>query len=88
MTGVIYMIGDKEKHQVEVDYSKWTGNVRLLFDGKEITEASKFLGGQKKLEFEIGNLEKHKVELTIATYGNKFELRVDGKTEVAGGLSV
>jgi len=88
MTGAIYEIGDREKHRLEVDYSRWTGNIKLLLDGRELTDSHKYRGGEKKLEFEIGNMEKHKVELNVAKYGNKFELRVDGKTEVAGGLSV
>jgi hypothetical protein len=87
MTGVTYEIGDKEKHVLEVDQSKWSGKIKLLLDGREITDARSFRGG-KKLEFEIGNVEKHRVQLDVASYGNKFELRVDGKTEVAGGLSV
>lgn len=88
MTGVTYKIGDKEKHLLEVDYSKWTGKIKLLLDGRELTDAQRFRGGEKMLEFEIGNVEKHKVELNVATYGNNFELRIDGKVEVTGGLSV
>ena len=88
MTGKRYEIGEKEKHLLEVDYSKWTGKVKLLLDGKELTEAQKFLGGRKSLEFEIGSLEKHKIVLNVAPQGNMFEVRVDGKTEMAGGLSV
>jgi hypothetical protein len=87
MPGVTYEIGKAEKHLLEVDYSKWTGKIRLVLDGRELTDAQKFLGGKKKLEFEIGNAEKHKVELDVATYGNQFELRIDGKAKVAGGLS-
>lgn len=79
MTSARFELGQKEKHTVEVDYSALTGRIKVLVDGKELTDAHHFWLGAKKYNFEVGDAEKHKAELRLATYGHKVELVVDGK---------
>ena len=74
-----FYIGDKEKHEIYVFYSIWTGKLRVDIDGRRVSDTW-ILGTTKTLNFTVGETEIHEVMIKISgVFAPCIELYVDGK---------
>ena len=67
-------VGASEKHSVRLDYSNWSGKVRVSVDGKVVGSKRIWGGGAEGLEFEVGEKEVHSLRLMNINYGLLFGL--------------
>jgi len=83
-----FVVGDKEKHEVEVDTGRsWFFQTRpfaITIDGKAVVKKLKWVKLTDKYRATIRNREKHELEITVrypslAWRGPVVEAFVDGK---------
>ena len=72
-----FEVGESEKHEVLVQSSYWTGQIKIDVDGKRAID-SYTLGFPKTLDLEIGENEKHQVKIEVSE-NNSFGFYIDGK---------
>ncbi len=72
-----FNVGESEKHEILVQSSYWTGQVKVDVDKKRIID-SYTLGFPKTLTFEVGENEKHEIKLDIYE-NNAFGYYIDDK---------
>ena len=81
-----FEVGEKEKHTVIAEYSKWTGKMEISVDAKNIISknvACEFK--QPYFKFDVGSKEKHKVEVLLkGLVLTSFEVLIDGKIKNTG----
>ena len=74
-----FIIGDKEKHEIDVSYSVWTGQLKVEVDGKRVAKDTVW-GTKRDLSFTIGDEETHELQIKISgVVSGRIELYVDGK---------
>lgn len=73
-----FEVGDAEKHQVNVNFSKLMKRVRVEVDGQSVVDEPNFSPSVKKYEFDVGDVEKHKVEVSEGLF-SPLKVVVDGK---------
>jgi hypothetical protein len=80
LTSAAFSIGENERHVLKVDYSWWTGRIKVSLDSSELTESRYTLVDPKIRVFEVGEAEKHKVRIVdVGFYGHKYEILIDDK---------
>jgi hypothetical protein len=77
MPNARFTVGENEKHEIYLQSSFWTGNIKVDVDGKRVVDGYN-IGLTKTVTFPIGEKEKHEVMIKM-TPTNSFELYVDGK---------
>jgi hypothetical protein len=70
-------VGESEKHEVLVQSSYWTGQIKVDVDGKRAIDTYT-LGFPKTLDLEVGENEKHQVKIEVSENG-AFGFYIDGK---------
>jgi len=55
-----FHVGEKEKHEIYVSYSNWTGKLKVDIDGKRVSDTHA-IGLTKTLNFKVGDKEVHEV---------------------------
>jgi hypothetical protein len=79
-----FTVGEKEKHQVEVDVSYWTGKERIYVDGKLVVDKTHW-GFSSDHKFQVGDAEKHEVEVKASgLFTPKIKVFVDSKLYTTG----
>ncbi len=73
-----FMVGESEKHSVNVNWSKLMKHVRIEVDGEPVVNEPNFSPAVKKYAFEVGETEKHKVEVSAGML-SPLEVIIDGK---------
>ena len=58
-------VGESEKHEVLVQSSYWTGQIKVDVDGKRAID-SYTLGFPKTLDLDIGENEKHQIKIEVS----------------------
>jgi hypothetical protein len=73
------VVGEKEKHSVELDTAGWKGSKKLYIDGELKSESVDF-GPMGTVGFTVGDAEKHEVEMRVSFgfRGPSLEVFVDG----------
>jgi hypothetical protein len=73
------IVGEREKHSVELDTSGWKGGKKLYIDGELKSESVDF-SPMGAIRFTVGDAEKHVVEMKVSfgLRGPSFEVFVDG----------
>ena len=74
-----FEVGEMEKHNVYVNWSKFMKRVRVEVDSKVIVDEPNFSPAVKKYAFDVGESEKHRVEVSAGLF-SPFKVVVDGKT--------
>jgi len=74
------MIGDKEKHEIEVEQS-WLGKRKVIIDGDDIIDKREVTSLSETARFAVGEEEKHEVRVKFCRgiSGLKIDIYVDGK---------
>ena len=77
-----FEVGDKEKHDVRVRWSLWSGEEVYMVDGEEVMRMRSFdFAGVRQLE--LGREEKHQVEIRFRTLPfNMVSVYVDGQRRI------
>ncbi|MCJ7770304.1 hypothetical protein MUP37_01870 [Candidatus Bathyarchaeota archaeon] len=70
-------VGESEKHEVLVQSSYLTGQIKVDVDGKRAID-SYTLGFPKTLDLDIGENEKHQIKIEVSE-NNAFGFYIDGK---------
>jgi hypothetical protein len=70
-------VGESEKHEVLVQSSYWTGQIKVDVDGKRAID-SYTLGFPKTLDLDIGENERHQIKIEVSE-NNAFGFYIDGK---------
>lgn len=74
-----FFIGEREKHEIYVSYSTWTGQLKVDIDGKRVSDTW-ILGITKELNFTVGETEVHEVMIKVSgIFVPRIELYVDGR---------
>jgi len=73
-----FEVGDAEKHQVKVNFSKLMKQVHIEVDGQMVINEPNFSPAVKKYEFDVGESEKHRVEISEGLF-SPLKVVVDGK---------
>ncbi|MEM1624964.1 MAG: hypothetical protein QW794_06200 [Thermosphaera sp.] len=74
-----FYVGEKEKHEIYVFYSMWTGKLKVDIDGKRVSDTWHW-GITKILNFKIGDAEVHEIMIKVSgIFTPHIELYVDGK---------
>ncbi len=73
-------IGDKEKHEIEVEQS-WLGKRKVIIDGDDIIDKRQITSLSETMRFGVGEEEKHdmRVRFSRGISGLKIELYGNGK---------
>jgi len=75
------IIGNKEKHVLEIEASKFEG-LKATVDGNAIFKSDTNLESAKSIKFKIGRNEQHFIEIKVDYNENpNVELKVDGIKE-------
>ncbi len=78
MTKLTLPVGKDEKHNIDVDVSKF-GATRIHVDGKPVSTFN-MPGRMKVVKFSIGDEEMHEVEVRVhGLLLHRIEVLVDGK---------
>ncbi len=72
-----FNVGESEKHEVLVQSSYWTGQIKVDVDGKRVID-SYTLGFPKILDLEIGESEKHQIKIEVSE-NSAFGYYIDGQ---------
>jgi len=59
-----YTIGNKEKHEMEVDFIRWMRKLKVNVDGAEAEKWDSLLNGDI-VSLNVGKDEKHKVDIKV-----------------------
>jgi len=79
----IFVIGEKEKHQIEVDRSEFSfGKVTVRIDGKGVLE-KRITAKGSICELEVGKSEKHNLELKLEGLFQGIKFYVDGRPHLS-----
>jgi len=73
------IIGNKEKHVLEIEASKFEG-LKATVDGNTIFKSDAISESAKSIKFKVGRSEQHFIEIKV-DYSNEFynaEIKVDG----------
>ena len=74
-----FSFGEEEKHEIQVSYSLWTGQLKVKIDEKRVT-GTWHLGITKVLNYKIGDKEVHEVMVKISgIFVPSIEVYVNGK---------
>jgi len=80
VTKANWVIGETERHMIEVSASVWSGKVMIRVDGRDITSTYQIGVSNKSYKFTVGEKERHDVEIRVGGLVNaNFTLFVDGK---------
>jgi len=73
------IIGNKEKHMLEIEASKFEG-LRATVDGNAIFKSDAISESAKSIKFKVGRNEQHFVEIKVDYYNDSsnVEIKVDG----------
>ncbi len=72
-----YRIGKEEKHEMEIDFTRWLRKLKVKIDGVEAEKWDSLLNGDI-VGFEAGNNEKHRVDFKIGgTFVPRLSIYVD-----------
>jgi len=75
------IIGNKEKHVLEIEASKFEG-LKAIVDGNTIFESDAISESAKSIKFKVGRSEQHFIEIKVDYNKNpNVELKVDGIKE-------
>jgi hypothetical protein len=75
-----FEIGENEKHIIEVSASVWTGQVKIVVDGRTMAKTHQIGLSDASYRFPVGENEKHDVEVIVGgIVAARAELLVDGK---------
>ena len=74
------MVGETEKHEVEVEQG-WLGRRKVMVDGDDIIDKWEITSFSKTMRLSMGEEEKHdlRVKFSRGLGGLKIDLYVDGK---------
>jgi hypothetical protein len=73
-----YTIGNKEKHEIEIDFIRWMRKLKIKIDGAEAEKWDSLLNGDA-VSLEVGREEKHKIDIKIGgIFVPTLSLYVDG----------
>jgi hypothetical protein len=79
MVNVIFEVGEKEKHSINVTACTIREILEVLVDDKVIFSATA-PQPYRVAQFQIGELEKHSIEVILkGTFASTIELHVDGR---------
>jgi hypothetical protein len=74
-----FTVGEREKHEISIRYSEWTGKLIVDVDGRRVVETY-ILGFKKELELNVGDSEKHYVKIVLkGILLPKVEVHVDNR---------
>ena len=67
-----FIIGETERHQMELDFDQTSGDLTILMDGAQLLHDSPRWPTEpsKRYELSIGDKEKHKLALQL-TFGDE-----------------
>lgn len=70
-----FIVGDFEKHEMELSFDHTSGDLRVLMDGTPVLQDSPRLAREpvKHYELSIGNREKHMLALQLSFAGEASE---------------
>jgi hypothetical protein len=74
-----FIIGDIEKHEMELSFDQTSGDLRILMDGSAVLQDTPRLAKSsiQRYELHIGDCEQHRLMLQLA-YGNGLEIDEPG----------
>ncbi len=73
-----YTIGNKEKHELEIDFIRWMRKLRVKIDGAEAEKWDSLLNGDS-VSLEVGREEKHRIDIKIGgIFVPTLSIYVDG----------
>lgn len=73
-------IGDKEKHEIEVEQS-WLGKRKVIIDGDDIIDKRQITSLSETSRFTVGEEEKYEIRVKFSRgiSGLKIDIYADGK---------
>lgn len=78
MTKRVVIVGNDERHEVEINYSMWSSMANVKVDGNLIFSKFIVLGGDTN--FEVGEKEKHKIKVVFSgAFVPNIDIWVDNK---------
>ena len=73
-----YTVGEKEKHNITVNWSILSKHLTIEIDGEKMVDKFHYSPAPEKFEYELGGSEKHLVEISAGGF-SAVKLFVNGE---------